>query len=249
MSVKKRLRIHKDIDINFVSLCKQGANPYSYIEFLKEKEMSDNQQDVTITIDEESLSNAIAKALKVNDEAQIEAIKSSVAGVLAPLIGQIQELEKSYRTIQTVEDETLIVEGTTISKSVVGETVFEAMKKANESLLAKNHEIQKMAAEARAEKDYPFVAGTVSEKGEFLMDIEKYLPEKSCNYAKSLLGALNQKVEDLSKSVTIATSESAESDKFYSEVDAYAKTYNKSYAESFIEVAKNMGDKFYNRGE
>lgn len=241
----RKKHVYKELDINFVSLCKQGVNPHSHIIISKEKKMGDQQTEMSVTLDEKALAKAIADALgEVKDAEDIKkSLMSTITEQLKPIVDHITTIEKA-KALEA--DEYVELGEEKIYKSKIGDSAFANIKKAHEELIAKSLEIEKRDYEAKAEAEYPHVSGTKEEKGAFLADIEKCLPEKSRAFAKSLMSALNEKTQVMTQPQgETADNVQSSADIMKARVDDYVKNHNVTEAEAYVKLVKEMGDAFF----
>lgn len=221
-SQNKRMRL-TDLEINFVSLCPQGANPGAKIKLKKEAEMPDQEkektQDINVTIDIESLSKAMTENLKtalgdivankeLSNEAMADAVVAIVSGDLEKMQKSMQEqLSKSLaefqkgmaerltkEEVQKGAEETIEMNGVSFKKSAIGDAAFAAIKASYTEQQTLRKEMEHAKMVTRVEKEFPNVAGKPDDKAEFLAYIEKG-NDTIKEAGLALLKALNEKGE------------------------------------------------------
>lgn len=217
------------------------------------------EKEISVTLDEKVLAKAITDAIgatSLKDKEQAEEVKKAITSAmleqLNPVMERVQAIEKAQKELEEAKkDEFFEMGEEKIYKSKVGEAAFVSLKKAHEELVQKSKEIEKRDFEAKAESEYPHVSGSKEEKGAFLADIEKCLPEKSKAFAKSLLSALNTKTEGFTGSGGNSgkDGETGHAEVLKSKAAEYAKAHKISEAEAYVKMAQEMGDSFYGTGE
>lgn len=247
----------KSLSLDLVSLCREGVNQYSFIKFFKsknkEKNMDENQS-LSITIDEEKLTKSIVNALSetISDDNKVTQLEKSLSNVFKEEFNVLKDkLETLEKSRQEEMEESVELGGQTFFKSKVGCEAFTALRKSAEELKQKDLEIEKAKYEVKAETDYPNVSGTKEEKGAFLFEIEKSLSEQGQKYAKGLLEIANNISKSMQEQTKIDDFNDNDNsiDNLNRQAEELAKSKGISKSQAYVELARSLGNAFYEGGK
>lgn len=207
------------LDVNFVSLVSQGANPGANIVMIKEFDM--NKTDgISVNIDEATLTGILQKGLAdfltkkedgvdLNEGIQkaLQSVTTELSDVLSKSVEEAvtkaleskKEPEKKEpegkepeqkETKKSLEDETCTFNGVTISKSVIGAEAFDGIIAMQKELAQTQHEALMKGLEVEVEKSYPNLPGEARDKAILLNSINQ-MPENISKMAKEYLSKAN----------------------------------------------------------
>ena len=202
------------LDVNFVSLVSQGANPGANIVMIKEFDM--NKTDgISVNIDEATLTGILQKGLAdfltkkedgvdLNEGIQkaLQSVTTELSDVLSKSVEEAvtkaleskKEPEKKEpeqkETKKSLEDETCTFNGVTISKSVIGAEAFDGIIAMQKELAKTQHEALMKSLEVEVEKSYPNLPGEARDKAILLNSINQ-MPENISKMAKEYLSKAN----------------------------------------------------------
>ena len=218
------------LDVNFVSLVSQGANPGANIVMIKEFDMN-KTEGISVNIDEATLTGILQKGLTdfltkkeegidLNEGIQkalqsvttelSDVLSKSVEEAVAKALESKKEPEKKEpegkepeqkETKKSLEDETCTFNGVTISKSVIGAEAFDGIIAMQKELAKTQHEALMKGLEVEVEKSYPNLPGEARDKAILLNSINQ-MPENISKMAKEYLSKANENLgEVLEKSI------------------------------------------------
>ena len=207
------------LDVNFVSLVSQGANPGANIVMIKEFDM--NKTDgISVNIDEATLTGILQKGLAdfltkkedggidLNEGIQkaLQSVTTELSEVLSKsveeAVAKAMESKKEPEPMQKgIEDDTCTLNGVTVCKSVIGEEAFAGIIAMQKELAQSQHEALMKSLEVEVEKSYPNLPGEMRDKAILLNSINQ-MPENIAKMAKEYLSKANDNLgEVLEKSV------------------------------------------------
>lgn len=214
---KPRRKLTK-IDVNFVSLVPQGANPDAHIILVKEFTMENSlEKGLSVNIDETVITGILQKGItelfagKEKPDLDAEAVKKALDGIVTEISGSLTKTVESAVAKALEEkkpeekkpdgempeetkkslDESFKVGDVTISKADVGDKAYAALIDLQKQVAKTQHEAMLKGLEVEVEKAYPNLPGTVREKA-ILLSAVNNLPAETANLAKQYFDQANK---------------------------------------------------------
>lgn len=203
----KKIGYLKNLKFFELSLCDDPANPHARLSLFKTKKSVSEKGDPPMADDVKKVADleiqvtALTKRAtdaeaKVTDleksvtakDAEIGALKTSLTGDVAKLTDQIDDLKKAKTAAET--DETIKVGETEIRKSIVGDSVFAAMKAQQAETLKERDARELGEFEKKAEREYPSLPGEPVEKAKVVRAVSM-MDEATQKTLNSMLKAGN----------------------------------------------------------